>query len=432
MGGFVEAVEDGSIAAELGLCPGDEVVAIDGHALRDLIDYRFRSAEPEIELLVRRPSGDVVFEIEKDWSEDLGLRFACPVFDGVRECNNRCAFCFVDQAAPGMRDSTLIHDDDYRLSFLAGNFVTLTNLTEDDLVRIAEWRLSPLHVSVHATDPEARARLFRSPHHDAGLRNLRRLADAGIDFHCQVVLCPAINDRATLEGTVRDLAALHPRILSVGVVPVGLTAFREGLVPLRPVGPREARDALELIDRLQSEFHPVLRTRFVFAADELYLQAGRELPSLEEYEELPQIENGVGLCRSFFDELSSVLGRLGAVQGPFAVVTGVAAAPLFREALSALPPGTVEVVAVENRYLGPSVTVAGLIPGQDLLASLEATGWDRRPGAILVPAVALNDDGLFIDSVSLAHIRARTVACIRVTTTPEDVGSALRARPEGA
>ncbi|HOS93741.1 MAG TPA: PDZ domain-containing protein, partial [Armatimonadota bacterium] len=225
MGGIVAAVEDGSIAAELGLRAGDEVIAIDGHPLRDLIDYRFHSSESEIEMLVRRATGEVLFEIEKDWSEDLGLHFTCPVFDGVRECNNRCVFCFVDQVAPGMRESVRIHDDDYRLSFLAGNFVTLTNLGEDDLRRIVEWRLSPLYVSVHATDPKARARLLRSPHHEAGLRNLRHLADAGIDFHCQIVLCPGINDGSVLESTVRELAALHPRVLSVGVVPVGLTAF---------------------------------------------------------------------------------------------------------------------------------------------------------------------------------------------------------------
>lgn len=432
MGGIVAAVEDGSIAAELELCPGDEVVAIDGHLLRDLIDYRFYSSEPHIEVLVRRAAGEVLFEIDKDWSEDLGLHFTCPVFDGVRECNNRCAFCFVDQAAPAMRESVLLHDDDYRLSFLAGNFVTLTNLSEDDLRRIIEWRLSPLYVSVHATDPEARARVFRSPHHETGLTNLRRLADAGIDLHCQIVLCPGINDGVVLESTVRDLAALHPRVQSLGVVPVGLTAFRQGLTPLRPVGPAEAREVLDVIDLLQRELYPRLGTRFVFAADELYLQAGREFPSLEAYEGLPQAENGIGLCRPFFDELAPVLSRLGGVEGPRAIVTGVAAAPLFHEALSVLPPGTVDVLAVENRYLGPSVTVAGLIAGQDLLTTLERTGWDRRPGGILIPAAALNDDDLFIDSVPLAWVRERTVACIHVTGTPEDVGAALRARPEEA
>ncbi len=432
MGGIVAAVEDGSIAAELGLRAGDEVIAIDGHPLRDLIDYRFHSSESEIEMLVRRATGEVLFEIEKDWSEDLGLHFTCPVFDGVRECNNRCVFCFVDQAAPGMRESVRIHDDDYRLSFLAGNFVTLTNLGEDDLRRIVEWRLSPLYVSVHATDPKARARLLRSPHHEAGLRNLRHLADAGIDFHCQIVLCPGINDGSVLESTVRELAALHPRVLSVGVVPVGLTAFRQGLAFLRPVGPTEARHALEVIDRLQRELYPALGTRFAFAADELYIQAGREFPDLEEYEELPQVENGIGLCRPFFDELGAVLGRLDGVRGPRAIVTGTAAAPLFREALGALPSGAVEVIAVENRYLGPSVTVAGLMAGQDILAALERTGWHCRPGSILIPAVALNHEELFIDSVSLAQVRERTLASIHVTTTPEDVGAALRARLEEA
>jgi putative radical SAM enzyme (TIGR03279 family) len=427
VGGIVREIDEGSIAAELGIVPGDEIVAIDGQPLEDLIDYRYLIAEEEIEVHVRGAAGDVVIEIEKDAEDDLGLTFESCIFTPVRECDNRCAFCFVDQAAPGMRATTRVHDDDYRLSFLCGNFVTLTNLTRGDVDRIIRLRLSPLYASIHATDERVRARLFRSRHHMAGLRNLRELCDAGIELHCQVVLCPGINDGDELLRTVSELAAMGEGILSVGVVPVGLTAHRQGLVELAPVGPEEARDALDRIRAMQGTYLPSRGTRFVFGADELYLRAERPFPPLEDYEELPQIENGVGLCRPFAEELHEALAGLPRRSlRRVTLVTGEAAGPwlasLLASLLGAERAGAASVLAVRNDYFGASVDVAGLLAGRDVARALTGVALGER---VLIPGVALDDRGRFIDDVTLGQVLAGREADGVVAEGPEEIAEAL-------
>jgi len=428
MGGIVRSVASDRIAAHVGLRPGDEILTIDGQTLRDLIDYRYLVAEESIELLTRTADGERHIAIEKDWAESLGIEFDSPVFDGVRECDSKCAFCFVDQAPDGMRPSSLIRDDDYRLSFLCGNFVTLTNLSTTDMERILELRLSPLYVSVHSTEPAVRARLFRSRSHQAGLDNLRRLAAEGIECHCQIVLCPGVNDGEHLARTISDLAALWPGVRSVGVVPVGLTVHRQGLVPLVPVGADDAELALARIHAVQTECLGAKGTRFVFGADELYLLAGSEFPPEDAYEEYPQLENGVGLCRPFFDELADQLRRLTAASdNRLVIVTGQAAGPLFEMTLASALGGTHphRVVTVPNDFFGTSVTVAGLLAGRDVLRALRDAEIAGDQAVVLIPDVALDDAGRFIDSVPIDELRAAVGAPVRVARDPADICAAL-------
>jgi len=465
LGGVIAWIDPAGTGAEIGLGPGDEIISVDGVPLLDEIGFRYAVAEEEVHLLVRRSNGDTVeIELEKNIDDALGIAFAGPVFDGVRECNNRCAFCFVDQMPPGARPSTLIHDDDYRLSFLGGNFITLTNLTGAEVDRIVAERLSPLYVSVHAVDPRVRKRLFRSKNAQRGIEVLERLLAQRIEVHSQIVLVPGYNDGAVLDETVGYLAERHPGVRSLGIVPVGLTAHREKLAALEPVSPDLARQTIGQVRRWQGELLPTLGTRFCFAADELYLRADEPFPPEAEYEDYPQEENGIGLCAPFLAELRRGLrgarpgrqvrvlsagpvhcpraafgqphprslaapmttpsplaergngpelvegpgGEVGAVDQPAdhgiaVILSGTSAGPLIADVIHSCGlDGSVRVMSVPSTYLGASVTVAGLLAGRDLLAAVRTAG----PALFICPAVALNEQDLFLDDVPLEELRA--------------------------
>lgn len=408
MGGIVDSVEPGGIAEDIGLEPGDEIESIDGQPLRDLIDYRFGLAAEEISLLIRKAGGEMLeVEIEKDVDDGLGIEFESPVFDGLRECNNNCMFCFVNQMPPGARDSTLLYDDDYRLSFLDGNFITLTNLNDDDVERILGLRLSPLYVSVHSTNPDVRVKLFRSRHSGRGLEVLWRLVEGGIEIHTQVVMVCGLNDGDVLERTVRDLVDRHPGIASLGIVPVGLTSHREKQPEIEPVSPELARQTIEAVHEWQQGFLNRLGTRFCYAADELYLHAGVPLPPMVEYEDFPQRENGIGICRLLEEELRLAVeeARGDLDDGPhYTAITGHSAGPFLRGVLDSCGlDGRIEVMPVANRHLGETVTVAGLLAGEDVWSAMEERGVSRY----LVPSVALNRDDLFIDGLAVGELRER-------------------------
>ncbi len=349
----IVAVLPGSIAEEVELLAGDRLLAVNDAPVSDYIAYRFALAQEEVTLEVARGEERWGIEIEKDADEDLGLVFASDVFDGLRRCRNRCVFCFEEQMPPGMRPSLCLHDDDFRLSFLHGNFLTLTNLTPDDERRIIREHLTPLFISIHATEIVVRRRLLHNRRAPDVLAQMRRLGEGGIAMHGQIVLCPGWNDGAVLERTLDDLAALAPMLQTVGIVPVGLTAHRRGHVQsakfkvqnarckvqsdamseLRAVTPVDAAAVLDLIARRQQAWLPRLATRFAFAADEFYLSAGRPIPSAGEYEDFPQRENGIGLARLFLDELAS-LPRSSRRTPRFrniTLVTGVLAAPLLEQ-----------------------------------------------------------------------------------------------------
>jgi putative radical SAM enzyme (TIGR03279 family) len=368
-------VRAGSAAATAGLRPGDRLLRVNGRAPRDYIEYRYLAAEARVRLLVREASGRTRrVTIEKAPDDDLGLSFTEDVFDSIRTCRNRCPFCFVSQLPKGLRPALYVRDDDYRLSFLHGNFVTLTNLTPADRRRIVRWRLSPLYVSVHATEPEVRKRLFGRQTLDV-VAELKRLAKRGIEFHAQIVVCPGTNDGPHLERTVHDLAALYPGVRSVGVVPVGLTRHRGGLPSIRRVCRRRAANLVRQVHGWQHALREKLGTRFVFAADELYLRAELPVPTRAHYEGLWQLGNGIGCARLFLDQVSRLRPPKLRRRISVSLVTGELAAEMVRTLARKLEHGgsvTARVCVVRNRLLGRSVTVAGLLAGRDIARALRS------------------------------------------------------------
>ncbi|HOF87935.1 MAG TPA: DUF512 domain-containing protein, partial [Armatimonadota bacterium] len=362
-------------------------------------------------------------EIEKDADEDLGLVFAHDVFDRVRRCRNNCVFCFERQMPAGMRPSLSLRDDDFRLSFLHGNFLTLTNLRPDDLARIVRERLTPLYVSIHATDPAVRRAMLRNRAAGDILAQVRLLGDHGIQVHGQIVLCPGWNDGPVLARTLNDLAALYPAVLSVGVVPVGLTAHRPAGPDVRAVTPGDAEAVLDLIAAMQAALLPRLGTRLVFAADECYLMTGRPLPPDAAYEEYAQAENGIGLSRRFLDEAAALhIPPLPA--RAVTLATGALAAPLVESFTARLRAAGADarVAAVPNRFYGGGVSVAGLLTGRDLLAALRG----RDLGAALIlPAVTLNADGRFLDDLTPADLEAALGVPLHFCADPAEVVAAL-------
>ncbi len=420
MGGIIAAVRTGSVAEELGLRPGDELLSINGHPLRDVIDYRFYGAEEELELVIRRDGQRLVCLLERSYGEELGIEFVEPTFDGIRRCNNRCPFCFVDQLPRGMRRSLYVKDDDYRLSFLFGNFVTLTNLTEADWQRLAEQRLSPLYVSVHATDLALRRRLLGNPSAPDVLQQIGRLGELGIRVHAQIVLVPGLNDGEHLARTVADLAALHPTVQSIAVIPVGLTKHRPP--GLRPYTPDEARAIVTQVESWQRQYRARYGVGLVYAADEWYLLAGKEVPQAEEYDGFPQLENGVGLTRLLLDERLQITGG-GLQVGKVTLVCGTLIAPVL-EALvaewgkSVAFPQSV-VIPVENRFFGPTVTVSGLLVGRDVIEALRGRDLGE---VVFLPRAMFDAAGeRTLDDMSPAEIEERLGTRVEVAGTLGEV-----------
>jgi putative radical SAM enzyme (TIGR03279 family) len=405
-----------SIAAEIGFEPGDAIIAINGTRPRDLIDYQFLCADEVLELEVLDVAGKShLVEIEKDYDDDLGLEFETALFDGLIQCNNRCPFCFIDQQPPGKRQSLYLKDDDYRLSFLYGSYLTLTNLTQKEWDRIEQMRLSPLYVSVHATEPDIRTRLLKN--HRAGqiLEQLKWFQERRLQIHAQVVVCPEINDGIHLERTLLDLAQFYagevPAVASVAVVPVGLTRFRPKEDELTPVSREKAVEVIRQVQRLQNKFRHQLGSTFAWLADEWFLIAGEELPPESHYEDYPQIGNGVGSTRQFlkvFEGIASEkLPRRVEIPRCLTWVVGNAVEKAFEplvQKLNAVEGLEVRLVALSSDYWGQEITVTGLLTGQDLLKGLK--GKDLGD-AILLPSLMLKQgDTCFLDDMrveELAH-----------------------------
>ena len=386
-GAIVASVEPGSVADRAGLQPGDELLAINDHRLRDVIDVQFYSAEEVLELWVARRSKRWRVQAERAYDQDLGLAFTNATFDvDIRRCRNNCEFCFVKQNAPGMRRSLYIKDDDYRYSFLFGNFVTLTNLTADDWDRLEEQRLSPLHISVHATDRDLRRRFLGRRDAPDVVEQLHRLAELDIEVHTQVVLVPGLNDGGHLLQTLDDLAALYLRpVVSVGVVPIGLTKYHPG--SCRNYTPEESRAVLAQVDAWHLENRPRLENRFVYQSDEWYLVAGREIPPAAAYDDFPQLENGVGMVRQLLDEWAALKSNLPVIVRRSATLAcGTLIAPVLSiivSELNDLSGAEIRLVPVVNQYFGSVTTVSGLLTGADLLATL----WGQPAGdLVLLPS----------------------------------------------
>lgn len=395
----------GSIAEALELQIGTRILAVNGEPVRDGLDFAFLAAESELAIEAVEPGGEpALYEICRDPSESLGI---VPAPDKVRECANECVFCFIDGNPPGARPPLWVRDDDFRLSFAYGSYVTLTNLGPKGLQRLVDQRISPLYVSVHATDPQVRVRLLKNRRAGLIMEQLGLLLDGGLEVHAQVVLCPGWNDGPELDRTIRDLYALGPSVLSLSVVPVGLTRYNLNR-PVRLLSKGEAETALE---QVHAPRETALRERghsWCYAADELFLIAGREAPAAAYYDEWPLLENGVGALRTLLDAFEAKVDHLSPVSGVerVRIATGTSMQPYFERmvpAVSTRMACDVEVVAVQNRYFGPTVTVAGLLPGADMVADLQ----ECRPNDLVVlPADALNADGLFIDGMALADLEA--------------------------
>ncbi|MEG4108330.1 TIGR03279 family radical SAM protein [Microcoleus sp. S13_C5] len=433
-----------SICAEMGFEPGDSIVAVNGQKPRDLIDYQFLCADEFLELEVLDTKGKThKLEIEKDYDEDLGVEFETALFDGLIQCNNRCPFCFIDQQPPGKRETLYLKDDDYRLSFLYGSYLTLTNLTQKEWDRIEQMRLSPLYVSVHATEPEVRIRLLKNLRAGKILEQIKWFQERRLQIHAQVVVCPGINDGEHLERTLLDLAKFHtgniPAVASVAVVPVGLTRFRPAEDELSAVTAEKAREVIEQVQKTQvllskgkggqKAKKQNSKSRCIWLADEWFLIAGLDLPSAEDYEDYPQIGNGVGSIRQFIQQFETAFEKLQPMQvepeRKLVWVVGNAVEKAFEpivQQLNQIPGLSVNMAALCSHYWGQTITVTGLLTGQDLLEALQ--GRDLGDG-ILLPSVMLKQgEPRFLDDMTLEQLASSLKTRILPVSGVEELISA--------
>ena len=400
-GGRIAAVAADSIGQEIGLEPGDVLVSINGHILRDIIDYRYYGAEEELLLEVERAGQRYLLEIERDYDEELGLGFEEPLFDGLRQCSNRCPFCFVRQMPPGLRPTLYLRDDDYRYSFLLGNFCTLTNLLPEDWQRIEEQHLSPLYVSIHSTDSGVRRRLLGNPHAPDILMQLRRLGEMGIEVHGQIVIVPEVNDGAILRRSIEELADLWPTVQTLALVPVGLTRYHRRNIRL--LRSEEAEVILHLADEMRSALCRHMGVTWLYPSDELYLLAGQEVPPAFFYDTDAQRENGVGLVRELEDDWHVCVrmltrwrdaGRIGElVSRRITLVCGMLIAPILSRFVAEIEARTalkLNLVPVHNRFLGESVTVSGLLTAADVLDALAGQDLGER---VFLPRAMFDSEG---------------------------------------
>ena len=390
--------------------PGDALLSINGHRIIDVLDYKFYAYDRALSLRLRRPDGtEYELQLHKPEGGDLGLDFESYLMDAPRSCANACIFCFIDQLPPGMRPTMYFKDDDARLSFLLGNYITMTNLAPREIERIIALHISPINISVHTTNPELRCRMLRNRRAGETIDVMRRFAENGVVMNCQIVCCPGWNDGAELLRTMRDLEAMAPGVHSVSIVPVGLTKYREGLEKLAPFTPEHAAETLDMVTAFGDECLKKHGTRIFFCADELYLLAGRELPPDEFYEEHTQLENGVGMLRLLETEFLSALKLSDEPDAvPFSIATGVSAAPWFQRLLDLAkeryPKLDGRVYAIANDFFGHSINVAGLITGGDLIAQLKGRELGRR---LLISQNMLRREEMdFLDDVTLAEASA--------------------------
>ncbi len=417
----ITGVCPGSYAAKCGIMAGDILLSISNNEINDVLDYRFYLTEARVKLLLLRDGEEYVIEIKKGEYDDIGLEFETPLMDKKHSCKNGCIFCFIDQNPKGMRESIYFKDDDSRLSFIHGNYITLTNMLDADIDRIIKMRMSPINISIHTTNPELRVKMMKNRRSGEVLAYLAKLRDAGLSMCGQIVLCRGVNDGEELKRTLRDLMEYHPALTSVSVVPAGLTAHRDGLYPLSDFSEEEAADVIDLVDSFGKECRAKFGTRLFYAADEFYLKSGRQIPGEDYYEGYPQIENGVGLLASFTEEFLMAYEDLdgiddgGREKRSVTVVTGVAAYPMLTEFANALMSRVhrldIRVKRIVNHYFGESITVAGLLTGKDIYEQLK----DEQLGdEILIPSAALRaGEDVFLCDMTLLELSEKLGKPIR-------------------
>lgn len=417
----INSVIPDSPAFRAGARAGDELVSVNGHEVRDVLDYMYYAAETSVSMTIRRNGAELELEAEKDEYDDLGLEFETFLMDKKQSCSNKCVFCFIDQMPPGMRETLYFKDDDARLSFLQGNYVTLTNLEQSDIDRIIEMKLN-INVSVHTTNPELRVKMMHNRFAGEKLKFIRQLAENGIQLNCQVVCCPGLNDGAELRRTLSDLGELMPNISSMAVVPVGVTKFRKGLFPLEIFNKQTAGDAIDIIEEFQREFLEKYGSRTVFPSDEFYLIAQRELPAMEVYEDFPQYENGVGMLRSLIDEFEKGLetAEWEGGQRHISIATGYAPFGVMKSLAEAaeakFPLLKCDVYRIRNDFFGDTITVTGLITAQDLIAQLK--GLDLGTELLISSSMVKRDEPIFLDDLTISDVEE--ALGVKVVTTNSD------------
>ncbi len=411
-GAYISSVDSGSIAEELELCPGDLILSVNGEKIVDYLDYKFLTTNEEIVMEVMKENGDIYeYEIINEEMEDLGINFQNMLFDSPKSCMNKCIFCFIDQMPKGMRDTLYFKDDDSRLSFLYGNYVTLTNMKEEDLKRLVRYRISPVNVSVHTTNPKLRLFMLKNKRADKIMEQMRYLHDNGIEMNMQIVLCKGINDGEELDRTISDLAKFLPVARSVSVVPVGLTRCREGLYPLEPFGKEDCQKVVAQIENWQEKLLSEKGTRFVYASDEFYVNAGLPLPEEDAYEDFPQIENGVGMLTSLEAEFLRAMENSSMKyrgEGKTFVATGEISYEFIKKLVNLAKMryniNDIEVVAVKNGLFGGKVTVSGLLGGGDLLSAFQGKTAERL---LITESMLKADEDVFLDDYTLAEIEEK-------------------------
>ena len=413
----IRRIKEGSIAEEMGMEPGDELLEIGGQEIVDIFDYQYLTQDEYIEVLIRRADGEEwLLEIDKEYDEDLGIEFENGLMDDYRSCHNKCIFCFIDQMPKGMRETLYFKDDDSRLSFLQGNYVTLTNMSDEDVERIIRYHLSPINISFQTTNPELRCMMLNNRFAGQALLQVRKLYEAGITMNGQIVLCKGVNDGAELERSIADLTAYLPHLESVSVVPVGLSKYREGLYPLEPFTKEDAQEVLRCIHRWQEKLYPQYGLHFVHASDEWYVLAEEPLPEAEHYDGYLQLENGVGMLRllltefadamKLLEEQKQVRERYVSCGGELSVVTGQLAYPFLQDMVRQMeerfPALHIHVYAITNEFFGERITVSGLLTGQDIIRQLQGRELGER---ILLPQNVLRSgEDYFLDDVTVGDV----------------------------
>ena len=425
---LVSEVIKKSIADKKGIKPGDVLISVNSHEINDVLDYRFYIIEENLTLAIVSEGKAKRVKLHKKEYDDIGLEFETYLMDKQHHCKNKCVFCFIDQLPPGMRETLYFKDDDSRMSFLFGSYVTLTNLTEHDVSRLIEMHISPVNVSVHTMNPALRVEMMKNKHAGECLSILKRLADAGIQLNTQLVLCPGINDGKELEFSLNELEKLRPAIQSIAAVPVGLTKFRNGLAKLEPYTKETAKKVIETVDSFGEKCKKLYGTRLAFCADEFYLKAEMPMPGEDYYEDYPQLENGVGLWKNLETDFSAALETCEYSEKKerrVSLATGVAAKPLIEYFASLVnkkyPNVKADVFAVENDFFGHSITVAGLVTGQDLIARLKNK---NHAETLIIPSVMLRSEGdVFLDDVSVKDVE--NALSVSVVVTDQNDGFAL-------
>ncbi len=413
------SVKENSIAWEMDIEAGDELLAINDEPVKDVFDYMFLTQDTYLELLIRKPSGEEwIIEIEKDEDEELGIEFEAGLMDDYKSCHNKCIFCFIDQMPPGMRETLYFKDDDSRLSFLQGNYVTLTNMSMEDLDRIIKYNMSPINISFQTMNPKLRCMMLNNRFAGDILEKVNKLADAGIEMNGQIVLCKGINDGKELEYSLEVMSGLYPALRSVSVVPVGLSKYRDGLYPLEPFEKEDAEEVLKLLEKWQKKMRRETGVNFVYASDEWYLLAGKEIPDEEYYDGYVQLENGVGMMRLLESEIDEYLESVKGSEREteVSVATGLLAGPFIGKMTEKVrrkfPNSKVNVYPIRNDFFGEKITVSGLVTGQDLMKQLKGKKVGSR---LLLPVNMLRSgEEVFLDDYTVSDLEKYLEVSIRV------------------